>query len=346
MSNDERGQSGHSSLDKTYEELLRDKADNIIQPFLLDSTNLRGRMVRFGSVVDEILSAHDYPRPIAHLVAETLTLCALLSSMLKYEGIFTLQANGDGPLSMVMADVTSTGHIRACASYDAERLNSARDQLDALKSEETAQNHLAQYLGKGYIAFTVDQGEGMERYQGIVELKGSSLIDCVQHYFTQSEQIQTGIKMAVGERDGKWRSAGIMLQNMPEEGGHHFQAARAYDSNLKEDDWRRSMILLDSCTNDELLDKDIGANELLYRLFHEEGVRIFEKTELEKKCRCNMGRVESILQSMSEDDLDYMADDGVITMRCEFCGTDYSYNTSEILRKPDDGASAQNQADV
>lgn len=346
MSKSDDGPSGPDRVNKDNEELLRDRADDIVQPFVLESTNLRGRMVRFGSVVDDILNAHDYPRPIAHLVAETLTLCALLSSMLKYDGIFTLQANGDGPLKMVMADVTSDGKIRACASFDKERLNHARDQVEALRSRETAQNHLAQYLGKGYIAFTVDQGEAHERYQGIVELKGSSLIDCVQHYFNQSEQIKTGIKMAVGERDGKWRSAGIMMQDMPEEGGAHFQATRGHKGNLEEDDWRRSMILLDSCTNDELLDKSLGANEVLYRLFHEEGVRIFEQKDYEKQCRCNQERVESILYSMSEDDLDYMSDDGTITMHCEFCGTDYTYEIAQILRNPAPQSSKEGLAEV
>lgn len=332
MSNQNDGGYGPENSDGILnEQLLKDKADNIVQPFMLESSNLRGRMVRFGSVVDDILNAHDYPKPIAHLVAEILTLGMLLSSMLKYKGIFTLQANGDGPLKMLMADVTSEGHIRACASYDAERLNKARNQVEALRSKENAQNHLAQYLGKGYIAFTVDQGENTERYQGIVELKGASLIDCVQHYFTQSEQIHTGIKMAVGQRDGKWRSAGIMLQNMPEEGAH-FQQNRVHKSNMCESDWRRSMVLMDSCTNDELLDKEIGANEMLYRLFHEEGVRIFEPKTITKKCRCNMERVESILSAMPAEDLDYISDDGVVTMHCEFCGADYNYDIKHIVQ--------------
>src|SRR5690606_25497319 len=155
--------------------------------------------------------------PVAHLVAETIALTLLLSSRLKYQGVVTLQTSGDGPVSMLVADVTSDGVVRGCANFDPERVEHAREQLAGLKTPESSQNHLAQYLGKGYIAFTVKQEDASEDYQGIVELKGASLVDCAQHYFNQSEQIGTGVKMAVGLRDGKWRAGGIMLQNMPED---------------------------------------------------------------------------------------------------------------------------------
>ena len=227
--------------------------DDVIQNFQLDSSSLRGRAVRLGPVLNDILAAHDYPNPIAHLVAETVALSLLLSSMLKFDGIFTLQAKGDGPVDLLVADVTSAGEVRGCAHYDAERLEHAREQLSALKADESARNHLAQYLGKGYIAFTVDQGEHKERYQGIVELQGSSLIDCVQHYFNQSEQINTGVKMAIGQRDGVWRGGGIMLQEMPDDDGY----SELSKGNMDEDDWRRAMILMESATDDELLDADL-----------------------------------------------------------------------------------------
>ena len=312
--------------------------DNVVQGFQLESTNLRGRVVRLGSVLDDVLSAHDYPNPIAHLVAETMTLTALLSSMLKYDGIFTLQTSGDGPVKMLVSDMTSAGDLRGCASFDPERLEHAREQLSALKAVESSQNHLAQYLGKGYIAFTVDQGGGGEgdRYQGIVELEGASLVDCVQHYFNQSEQIKTGIKMAVGLRDGKWRAGGVMVQRMPEEGGE--RGVKESLSNLDQDDWRRTMVLLDSCKEDELLDEGLHSNVLLRRLYHEEGVRVFEPLSVQKNCRCNVQKVENVLSMMSQEDLEYAAEDGKITMTCEFCSEDYVFEVSNFL-KPDNGAS-------
>ncbi|MGB0720154.1 MAG: Hsp33 family molecular chaperone HslO, partial [Bdellovibrionales bacterium] len=271
--------------------------DNIVQPFQLESSALRGRCVRLGSVLDEVLSAHDYPAPVAHLVAETMALTTLLSSMLKYEGVFTLQTKGDGPLGMLVSDMMSNGNVRACASFDAERLSHAREPLSALKTVEGSQNHLAQYLGKGYIAFTVDQGAETERYQGIVELQGASLVDCVQHYFLQSEQIKTGIKMAAGLRDGKWRAGGVMVQMMPEEGGY------AALGNVDEDDWRRAMVLLDSCTDDELLDPDLHSNVLLRRLYHEEGVRVFDPLPLRHACRCSQDKVEQVVANFGAVDV-------------------------------------------
>lgn len=307
---------------------LFDNTDNIIQSFQLEQTSLRGRIVRLGSVLDDILSAHDYPDVVNQMVGETIALTALLSSMLKYEGVFTLQAQGDGPIGMLVGDITSARQLRGCASFNEERLVKAMDQLSALSVDERSQNQLAQLLGKGYIAFTVDQGGETDRYQGIVELKGASLIDCVQHYFTQSEQIGTGIKMAVGKRDGQWRAAGIMVQHMPDD-----DSGEGWHSNLNEDDWRRTMILLDSCTRDEFLNPELGENMLLVRLFHEEGVRVFPAEPVIKECRCSSDKVERVLCSLSEDDLDHITVDGQITMTCEFCSRDFIFEEKPFRDK-------------
>lgn len=305
--------------------------NDIIKPFMLESSHFRGRIVRLGSALDDILGAHDYPEPVAHLVGEMAVLALLLSSMLKFEGIFTLQAQGDGPINMLVADVTSDGKLRACASYQRERLENAGEQLAPMQNDEGSVNHLAQYLGKGYIAFTVDQSiTGGERYQGIVELHGSSLVDCVQHYFTQSEQIGTGIKMAIGQRGGKWRAGGIMLQKMPEEGG---VTIRSNQANLEEDDWRRAMVFLESCTADEFLDPLLSADDLLMRLFNEEGVRVFEPRTIIKECRCSEERVLSVLAMLDKDDRAYMEKEGMITMTCEFCSREYKYEPAAIEKK-------------
>lgn len=295
--------------------------DDVVQPFQLDVSSLRGRVVRLGKALNDILEPHDYPNPVAHLVAETVTLTLMLSSMLKYDGVFTLQIKGDGPVGLLVADMTSEGAVRGCAHFDAERLEQSRAQLSALKATETSRNHLAQYLGKGYIAFTVDQGEAAERYQGIVDLHGASLVDCVQHYFNQSEQIATGIKMAVGQRDGEWRAGGIMLQHMPEDDGYGEHSK----GNLDEDDWRRAMILLESCTDGELLDAALHSNIVLTRLFHQEDVRVYDAVKVFKACRCSAEKVHAMLMMMGPEDLDYMEQDGKISMRCEFCSQEYDF---------------------
>lgn len=305
--------------------------DNFIQPFQLDASTFRGRAVCMGDVLNDIMSAHDYPYPVAHMVAEAVTITLLLSTMLKYEGVFTLQAKGDGPVAMIVADITSNGDVRGCASYDADRLEAARVSLQALETPEGSVNHLAQYLGKGHIAFTVDQAGGQDRYQGIVELKGSSLVDCVQHYFAQSEQIATGIKLAAGLRDGVWRSGGIMLQNIPDSDGN---AEGAADSNVAEDDWRRSMVFLDSASDDELLSPDLPLGDLLFRLFHEDGVRVYDRQGVQKQCRCDLGRVENVVRSLPDDDVTYLIKDDKIEVSCEFCGELYKLDPADFVKPP------------
>lgn len=311
-------------------DLTEGLSGNVIRPFQLEVSSLRGRIVRFDTVLQEILTPHDYPEIVSQLLAETITLCSLLSSMLKYDGIFTLQTSGNGPISMLVADVTTEGAIRGCANYDEARLETVAKQLSAFDVGESSDNHLAQLLGKGHIAFTVDQGGKMDRYQGIVELKGKSLVDCVQHYFSQSEQISTGIKMAVGKRGGEWRSAGLMLQHMPEEGGT--RGVRD-TSNLDEDDWRRAMILMQSCTEDELLDPELDSHTILMRLFHEEGVRVFEPTQLEHKCRCSEEKVENVLVLMTDEDRAEMIVDGSIALTCEFCSKTYTLDPAIVDKK-------------
>lgn len=309
-----------------------DFSGNVVRPFQLESSNLRGRIVRFNDVLNEIITPHDYPDVVNQVLAETITLCALLSSMLKYEGIFTLQTQGDGPISMLVADMTSEGDIRGCATFDEKRVQKVTEQFSAFSDEvsESADNHLAQLLGKGYIAFTVDQKDAEDRYQGIVELKGKSLTECVQHYFTQSEQIKTGIKMAANKRDGKWFSGGIMLQHMPEEGGKKGEVQTNLVDNLDDDDWLRAMVLMGTLTEAELLHDNLNSHDILIRLFHEEGVRVFDPLVLQHKCRCSLERVEKMVMMMSDEDRADMEVDGNINLKCEFCSKDYNLDPKQI----------------
>lgn len=308
-------------------DLLDGVGDDVVQTFQLESNALRGRSVRLGEMLDGALSAHDYPPVVAALVAETMTLTVLLASMLKFDGVFTFQAKGDGPVNMLVADMTSDGDVRGCATFDAEALEGIGEEDD--QDDE----RLKRYMGTGYIAFTVDQ-KGSDRYQGIVELQSTSLIDCAQHYFEQSEQISTGIKVAAGIRNGKWRAGGLMLQQIPEEGG---ESAAKGDVDV-EDDWRRALVLLDSCKDEELLDEELRANELLHRLYHEEGVRVFEPLNIRHQCRCDNERVQNVLSSMSDEDVKDMVVDGIISMRCEFCSHDYRYDPQTL--KPIDDSKA------
>lgn len=179
---------------------------DVCQPFQLDSSSFRGRLIRLGPALDEIIKRHNYPDELAPLLADTILLAATLASGLKYDGIFTLQTKGDGPVAYTVSDVTSVGDLRGYARFDADRLAEQR-------THKGFQPDLGSLLGAGYVAFTVDQGEHTERYQGIVELRGATLADAVRHYFRQSEQLAASIKSFVSkDADGKWVGGAIMLQ--------------------------------------------------------------------------------------------------------------------------------------
>jgi molecular chaperone Hsp33 len=291
--------------------------DNLIRPFHLQTPDLRGRAVRVGAVLDDILSRHAYPDAVAQLTGEMVVLALLLSSMLKYDGVFTLQMQGDGAVKMAVADVRSPATVRACASFDSDRLA----RFGTLSPD------MGLLLGKGHIAFTVDQGENTERYQGIVELKGASLVDCVQHYFTQSEQIATGIRLAVGKVDGKWRGGAVMVQHLPEQAGVKIK------TEGEQDDWRRVMMLMHTCTDAELLDDDLSADDLLVRLFHEEGLAAFPAQDVSFGCRCSAARAENILLSLAPEEVDEMAVDGKLEAKCEFCSRAFTFDSADIRAK-------------
>jgi molecular chaperone Hsp33 len=295
--------------------------DDLVQPFQIEASSLRGRLARLGPVVDTILTRHAYPEAVAAMLGEAIALAVVLAGALKYDGVFTLQTKGDGPLHLLVADVTSAGAVRGYAQYDEARL---QEVLGARRPGGA--NAVPRLLGAGYIAFTVDQGEHSERYQGIVELQGASLTECAHHYFRQSEQIQAGIKTAVG-RDPvskAWRAGAIMLQRLPSEG------LDAFALEAQEDGWRRAMVLMSSSTSAELLDPALAHNDLLFRLFHEDGVRVFDAHGLAARCRCSRERIERILRQLPADDNAEIAQDEEIRVTCEFCNSQYAFARDEI----------------
>lgn len=300
--------------DKTYDNTpVSFGAEDLVLPFQLETSAIRGRLVRLDSSIDTILRQHDYPEPVARLLAETAAVAAALGSSLKLDGVFTLQSKSDGPVGLVVADVTSDGAVRAYSQFAPETI-----------AQDASAKAL---LGKGYLVFTVDQNLGGERYQGVVQLEGESLTEAFQTYFRQSEQIPTGL-MAAARRDekGQWHAACLMLQRMPREGGENAPA----DTSI-EDDWLRTMALMQTCTPAELTDPALGPETLLFRLFHEEGVRVYDAKSLRHECRCSRERIGSLLSTMSEDDVQHMVqDDGQITVNCQFCARSYAFDLQQI----------------
>jgi molecular chaperone Hsp33 len=297
-------------------------ADDLIQPFVVVTPDVRGRLVRLGPVVDEVLSRHAYPAPVAVMLGEALALAGALAGALKYDGVFTLQTKGDGPISLLVADVTSGGDMRGYAQYDADRLDAAVAGHDGPIGDS-----VPLLLGAGYLAFTVDQGAGTERYQGIVELDGAQLGECAAHYFKQSEQIAASLRVAAGRIDypggrSAWRAASLMVQRLPAD-----DTAPLVDP----DGWDRVRVLMGSVTDAELLDPDLPHGDLLFRLFHEDGVRVFDSAPLQAACRCSRGRVVDVLRALEGGDRDDIkAEDGAVVVTCEFCGRAYRFTDAEL----------------
>lgn len=310
--------------------------DDIIQPFQLELSGLRGRVVRLGSTLNDILSAHDYPMPVAHLLAETVATSLVLSSMLKYDGVFTLQSSSEGPVRTIVADVTSAGGVRGYAGYSQDLITAMENAAKRSTKGIYEGFDLREMTGKGYLAFTVDQGANSDRYQGIVELIGLELTESIRHYFNQSEQLGTCLKVAASydPQDG-WRAGAIMLQRMPDpsigmmpqETVVPFRPEAAQEKN---EDWNRSTILLQSVTNDELVKPTLHSHELLVRLFHEEGIRIFSPQSVTKQCRCSPDRVRDVLSTLTQEDREHAAVDGHIEMTCEFCSKTYRFRPDDL----------------
>jgi molecular chaperone Hsp33 len=297
--------------------------DDLVQPFQIDPFRLRGRLVRLGSLLNEILTRHSYPEPVAVMLGEAIALAVALAGALKYDGVFTLQTKGDGPIRLLVADVTTAGAVRGYAQFDEAKL------AKAMAAGEVAHS-VPRLLGAGYLAFTVDQGEHAERYQGIVELQGASLAECTHHYFRQSEQVEAGLKVAVARvpdaSGGKpsWRGGSLMIQRLPPEG----QAAA---QEAAEDGWRRAMILMSSCTAQELVDPALTPEALLLRLFHEDGVRVYRRHSLTAQCRCSRERVERVLRMLPADELAALTtQEGDVVVTCEFCSTRYRFDDAEV----------------
>jgi len=289
-------------------------ADDIVQPFQIEGPGLRGRLVRLGPTIDTVIKRHDYPPPVAALLAEALALAAALAAALKYNGIFTLQIRGDGPVPMVVADVTSDGTLRGYAEVTG----------DLPSDDDIRAAPVPRLVGAGRLAFTVDQGDHTERYQGIVDLSGASLTDCVHHYFRQSEQFGAAMRLSAGRNHaGRWRAGAMMLQRLPD---HEPIIVR----EERDEAWRRAVILMNSVTGEELLDRNLAPSDLLFRLFHEDGVRIFSPQDLTFGCRCSRRRAARILASLPREEIETLFVDGEITVTCQFCNTTEAFDRDEI----------------
>ncbi|GBR10027.1 33 kDa chaperonin [Gluconacetobacter liquefaciens] len=290
-----------------------------VTPFYLAGRPVRGRLVRLGALADALLSRHDNPDIVLRLAGEALALVGGLASALKFQGSFSLQAKGDGPVSLLVADCTHAGALRFHAHSD-------DDAVAALAATDPDAD-AARLLGGGYLAFTVDQGPDTDLHQGIVAMTGTSLSEMATHYFETSEQHACWVRLACTHTDAGWRAAALILERIATEGGI---AAITPPEGDEDDMWSTAMTLAATVTDAELLDDDLSSEALLYRLFHAEDVCADRPRALAFGCRCSRARLSGILETFGREDLDHMAEDGTISMHCAFCNISFRFGRDEV----------------
>jgi molecular chaperone Hsp33 len=322
--------------------------DDTVLPFQLDVSDIRGRVARLDGALEKVLSQHDYPPAIEALVAETALLAALIGPTVKLRWKLSIQVRGDGPARIIAADYYAPeedgqpARIRAWASFDPERLDPNGDAFSQ--------------IGRGYFAILIDQGEGTTPYQGITPLAGGSLATCAETYFAQSEQIPTRFALSFGRSrlggdQERWRAGGVMIQAMPQpgmavassegtgEGGllHH----RDILDGEEGENWNRANILLDTVEPLELVGPQVHPTDLLVRLFHEEGPRIFPAHPVTFGCSCGPDKVRQSLSIYSAKDIAHMTtDEGIVTADCQFCGAHYEFEPQTLGFEATEGAGA------
>ena len=342
-------------------------AGDFAQPFLIDHSNIRGRLVRLNDVVDTILTRHDYPEPVSRLLGELLVVAAMLSGNLKNEGLLTLQLKGKGLVRFIVVDVEFGGKLRGYA----ELAEGAAEALARMEEKHLAPS-LSDMVGDGYLAITLDNAYSKQPYQGIVGLSGKSLSDTVQSYFTNSEQTEVRLKISVGsmqyggESRAQWCAGGMLLQHVPGEGGKREKgwlppgsednagvtlhdeaddaAAHMRPSNEPDPDlWNRIALFYDTLKPYELLDPLLPTEELLYRLFNEDGVWMYDAAPFQTGCRCSRERISNVLRSFPEEELATMTEeDGTLSVNCQFCNKAEEFSLDDIHR-PDAGSGAPAQ---
>ena len=292
-----------------------------VSPFWLPGRPVRGRLVRLGPLADALLSRHDNHHVVSRLAGEALALVAALGAALKFQGSFSLQSKGDGPVGMLLADCTEAGELRFYARTDTDKLS----YLLGRSPEPTA----SALLGQGVAAFTADQGPDMDRYQGIVALEGETLAEMTLHYFDSSEQLRCDIHLACDRSASGWRAAALVLERVAGEGG----IDPALDEAAQQESWVTATTLASTLTDGELLDDGLPAEHLLYRLFGTEGVATDFPRALAFGCRCSRQRLAGILEGFDQDDLDHMTVGDDIVMTCEFCNHDFRFARRTVRGK-------------
>lgn len=297
--------------------------DTVI-PFLIHESNVRGRVVRMDETIEQILSQHDYPELVSKLLAEALLIVSLLASNLKGHGIFTLQARGDGAVNMLVADCMYGGELRGYAGFD-------EAAVEALSEKEALT--LNDLMGQGHMAVTLDMGKD-DRYQGVVALEGENISEAIKHYFTQSQQVDVALHCATEQKNEQWRAGAVMIERLPD-GVLPMNKDVAQDiQEIGEEEWRNAYSLLSTLKDEELLDfEGLSPEQMLFRLYNENGVIMHEPSAMTHGCRCSREKVEDALRTITKDEIETLKlDDGTVEVTCEFCSKAESFDELQIAR--------------
>ncbi|HEY0650542.1 Hsp33 family molecular chaperone [Phenylobacterium sp.] len=287
--------------------------DDIVGAFQIEGEPVRGRIARLGPSIDEILRGHDYPEPVANLLGEACALAALVGSNLKFDGRLIVEARGAGPVRYVVADYDTSGGLRGYCRFEPADVEAVSHgfQLPGART----------LLGEGVFMMTVDQGAEMDRYQGVTDIQGETLALCAEQYFAQSEQTPTRVRLAVSQIDGVSRAGGFLIQ--------YVAADEARGETIEA--WNRTQAFFETIGEDELVDPELSSNGLLFRLFHEDGVRVFGPKSLHAFCRCSQERIETVLKSFDTAEREGMVeDDGKIHVTCEYCSRVYAVEPERL----------------
>ena len=301
--------------------------DDVVVAFRTQNSNIRGRLVRLGTTLDQIVVPHKMPDLPGRALSEALALAALCGSALPQGGNLNLLTRSDGPVSILVADYTASGRLRGYARYDADKV--------AEMAKSGTRPETAAALGNGHLALTLDSGPGQERYQGVLAFENAPLAATAAAYFQQRENLPTFIRTAVAEHyvapreasqtDTRWhrRAGGLMVQSLG--------ASLDEGEGEQDDDWKRVEMLAATVEDIELLDPGLTVERLLLRLFHEEAVAIERVIPLSSFCRCSREKVENVLLAFGAKELSDMLDEnGKIAVTCEFCTARYEFSLDEL----------------
>ena len=288
--------------------------DDTLHRYLFNDVSVRGELIQLSESFQKLTESKDYPPSVKALLGELMAATCLLTATLKFEGSITVQIQGDGPVSLLVINGNDKQVMRGTARWK-----------DALPNTSSLQ----ELIGVGQIVISIEPNKG-ERYQGVVELEGETLASCLEHYFARSEQLQTRLWLRTDEKEGKAFAGGLLLQVLPDT-----------QNENKNEDFDHLVQLTTTIKNEELF--NLNAEELLHRLYHQENVTLFPENKVTFQCSCSRERTQSAIASIPHEEVEsIIKEKGKITLHCDYCGTDYTFDSIDLSCSFDNASNSSN----